>query len=512
MQSVDAMSAHYYSFLKNLLEETHIDRVLSVAMDYAIQITGAERGLIILFGKDTVDIELARNLEKRDIEHPEFEISHSIIGRVRHQGRPLCLRNALEEPSLRESKSVERLRILSVICLPLRWQTEVFGVLYLDNRTVRGIFKTETMVFAEEFAGFFALAAHHALERKKMLNHVRRLEDELREKFRFETIIGHHPAIMAVLKLLSQVADTDATVIISGESGSGKELVAHALHFNNSRRNKNALVPINCGAIPETLLESELFGHVKGAFTGAFQDKIGLFARAQGGTIFLDEVSEMPLPLQVKLLRILQSGEYNPVGSPQIHFCDVRVVAATSKNLNELVRSGKFREDLFYRLDVIEITLPPLRERTSDIPLLIQHFLRVYGEKYGKKNLGIAQGAKRLLLTYSYPGNMRELENIMQHAIVLAQEEIIVPENLPCYLSSSTEVRRRFEGASFHAAKQQLIETFEQEYIANCLQRTGGNMSAAARIAGINIKNFSDKMARYNIKVLTFKESGKITS
>lgn len=512
MPSTDIMSAHYYSFLKKLLEETHIEKVLSVAMDYAIQVTGAERGLIILFGKNTVDIEMARNLEQRNIEHPEFEVSHSIIGQVRSTGRAVCLRNALEDPLLRESSSVERLKILSVICLPLDWQNEVFGVLYLDNRTVRGIFKRETITFAEEFARFFALAVHHALERKKLLNHVQQLESELRSKYRFEAIIGHHPAILKVLKLLSQVADTDATVIISGESGSGKELVAHALHFNNNQRSKKAFVPINCSAIPETLLESELFGHVKGAFTGAFQDKIGFFGRANGGTIFLDEVSEMPLSLQAKLLRILQSGEFQPVGSPRIHFCDVRVIAATSKNLHELVRLGQFREDLYYRLNVITITLPPLRERTSDIPLLIQHFLQVYSVKYGKENIGIAREAEALLMHYAYPGNVRELENIIQHAVVLAQGEMIVLENLPIYLSSLQEGRRSFEGASFRAAKQQLIETFEQEYINDCLQMTEGNMSAAAKIAGIDIKNFYDKMARYRIKADTFKGVRKITS
>jgi len=236
-------------------------------------------------------------------------------------------------------------------------------------------------------------------------DHWETLEKNLRSRYRFEFIVGHHPKMIKNLKLVSQIADTDATVLIQGESGTGKELIAHAIHYN-SKRQDNPFVTINCGALPESLLESELFGHVKGAFTGAIKDKAGWFESARDGTIFLDEVCEMTCELQVKLLRILQTGEYTPVGSTENRKCNVRFVAATNKDLLALVHEGKFREDLYFRLNVIDLELPPLRERKSDIHLLIQHFMHLYTLKCEKKDVNISKDTEGLLLAYNFPGDV----------------------------------------------------------------------------------------------------------
>ena len=495
---------------KRLLAELDVDAVLGIAIDHAIEFSGAERGLIILFDQQGGALfETARKLRKEDIEHPEFEVSHTIINRVRSDGSPACFRNALEDAILRKSSSVARLKILSVICLPLSFEGKVFGVLYLDNRTLLGIFKAEVYAFMQEFAEFFSLAAHRALERKQLQNRVQLLETELRGKYRFESIVGHHPKMLEVLKLISQIADTDATVLIQGESGTGKELVAAALHYNSRRRDKS-FVPINCAALPESLLESELFGHVRGAFTGAIKDKAGWFERANGGTVFLDEVSEMSPALQVKILRILQTGEYSRLGTSEIRYCSVRMIAASSRDLHTLVKQGKFREEVYYRLNVIDLWLPPLRDRRCDIPTLAQHFLTTYAAKHKKENLRISREAETLLSAYDFPGNVRELENVIQRAVVLTEGAAIEPRHLPSqFCREGTTSTRNGKPSSFREAKYRATEKFERAYIIDCLTNAQGNISRAAQIAGINVKNFHAKMSKYEIDPHAFKMSAK---
>jgi len=380
-------------------------------------------------------------------------------------------------------------------------------VVYLDNRTVEGAFTHKDCQFVASFADFISLAAFSALQQKKLMNRVNELEKELRSKYQFDAIIGHHPKMVAILKLITHIANTDATILIQGESGTGKELIANALHYNSSRKDK-PFVPINCGALPENLLESELFGHQKGAFTGAIADKLGWFERANGGTIFLDEVSEMSPELQVKLLRVLQTGEFSRVGSTEIRYCNVRVIAATNQNLKNLVKAGKFREDLYYRLNVIDIELPPLRERKGDIPLLAHHFMNVYGKKYQKMNINLSRDAEVYLFAYDFPGNVRELENIIQRAVVLAEANIIEMRHLPVNVDSAmTSKKLKDKPSTFRLAKQQMIEKFEREYIMDCLKAAEGNISQAAKIAGIHFKNFYAKMIKYGIDPHVFKKA-----
>jgi Nif-specific regulatory protein len=501
------MSHNFFEIGKRLLAESKVAKLLTVAMDIAIEMSGAERGMIILFDAGgQILFETARNLNKEDIAQPEFEISRTIIDKVKAEKTSVCLRNALADPAYRKSKSVAQLKILSVICIPLKKNETIFGVLYLDNRTVRGAFEPETCTFfVDQFADFISLAAYQALERRKLHNQVRDLEQALREKYQFESIIGHDPKMVEILKLVAQIADTDATVLIQGESGTGKELIAGALHYNSRRKDK-PFVTINCAALPEHLLESELFGHVRGSFTGAICDKVGWFETANGGTIFLDEVSEMPPHLQVKLLRVLQNGEYSRVGSTEIRHCDVRIVAAASRDLQKLVKQEKFREECYYRLNVVEIWLPPLRDRKGDISALVQHFLKKYGTKYGKQNLRLSREAESLLMDYSFSGNVRELENIIQRAVVMAEAELIEPHHLPPNVSEvlkTTAMKKSI--ATFKEAKQRAVATFERDYIIDCLKASKGNISQAARAAGVDLKNFYAKMKKYGIDPVAFK-------
>ncbi|NIR51691.1 sigma-54-dependent Fis family transcriptional regulator [candidate division KSB1 bacterium] len=487
---------------RQLLTEQDVDKVLSSAIDGAIDITGAERGLILLFDLDgKVRFQTARKLTREDLQKPKYEISRTIIQKVRTEKKPVYVKNAREHPEFRASESVAERKILSVICLPIRHQDEIFGAVYLDNRTVRGAFTEEHFEFARQFADFISVTAHQALERTRLHSRIEALERELRERYHFETVVGEHPAMLEILNLVVQIADTNATVLIAGETGTGKELIARALH-TNSRRKEQPFVPINCGALPEDLLESELFGHARGAFTGAIENKIGWFERADGGTVFLDEISEMVPALQVKMLRILQSGEFAPVGSAQIRQCDVRVVAATNKNLSHLVEDGAFRQDLFYRLNVIGIEMPPLRERKSDIRLLSEHFVAQFAEQYNKGVLTITERVKNRLHSYDFPGNVRELQNIMERAVILCKTDTIDLEHLPV-LASEPDFERK-EGVSFREAKQQILEKFEREFVIDCLQKSNGNISKAAKAADMDFKNFHTKMKKYAINPKQF--------
>jgi two-component system response regulator HydG len=346
-----------------------------------------------------------------------------------------------------------------------------------------------------------------AAERKMLFDRNRELEDRLRRRDGApEGLVGSSGGMRDVTRMIEAVAYSSATVLVTGESGTGKELVARALHARSPRR-AQPFVALNCGALTETLLESELFGHVKGAFTGAQRDQKGLFDAADGGTIFLDEIGDIPPATQVRLLRVLQEGEIKRVGAAESVRVDVRVIAATHRDLTRLVKTGRFREDLFYRLNVINIPLPPLRERIDDVPLLAHHFLRRYAERLGKKVRTLNPDALELLCGYRWPGNVRELENAIERAVVLCRGEAVTAGDLPPAVTGRTAPLVREAPASgddaawlaqsYAAAKEQALRRFEKGYVEALMKACDNNISAAARKAGMDRSNFKRVLRKY---------------
>ena len=334
---------------------------------------------------------------------------------------------------------------------------------------------------------------------KKENIHLKTKIRNIEKNYNFGNMIAKSKAMQAVFKLAEKVAHYNTTVLINGESGTGKELIARGIHFNGNRR-QSPLVTINCGSIPENLLESELFGYRKGAFTGAERDKKGLFQEANGGTIFLDEIGELPTPLQVKLLRVLQENEIRPIGDAKTQTIDVRVIAATARDLSKEVENGAFRQDLFYRLNVLPIELPPLRKRPEDIPLLCQFFIEQFNQKLNKKIKGIAPAAMNRLMAHHWPGNVRELENIIERGVVYAEERILEDQDFPPTLggeSNAARIEKVFDGFSIKQA-QRLIE---KKLIIRALTETGGNRTRAAHLLEISHPSLLAKMKTYDISM-----------
>ena len=319
------------------------------------------------------------------------------------------------------------------------------------------------------------------------------LKKQLKKKEDFKEIIGKSEEIQAVFNLVNKVADTDSTILIGGESGTGKELIAKAIHYRSGRAGQ-PFVSINCGALPENLLESELFGHVKGSFTGAIRDKDGMFKVASGGTFFLDEVGETTLAIQVKLLRVLQEREIIPVGGTAPIKVDVRLIAATNSDLEKAVKEERFRADLYYRLNVIPVLIPPLRDRRDDIPLLVDHFLRLAGDRTGRRK-SISKVSMDLLCAYDWPGNVRELENVIERAVILQEGDEITPENLPVKVCNHLSERRRV----VMDEAQMTLDELEKEYLVSVLEETGWQKKKASAILGINASTLYRKIQRYGL-------------
>ena len=341
------------------------------------------------------------------------------------------------------------------------------------------------------------LQIKNGLEKSSLSREVRRLKALLGERYGFENIIGKSKKMQEVLEQVSRAAETDSNVFIYGENGTGKELVAKSLHLLSTRKDK-PFVAINCAAIPEALLEGELFGYNKGAFTGAVRDKRGFFVQAHGGTIFLDEISEMSGSMQVKLLRVLQEKQFYSLGGEKPTDVDVRILTATNKNLEDEVKRGKFREDLFYRIYVIPIRLPPLRERREDIPFLVDHFIKKFARKVKKEIKGISTPALQKLLSYSWPGNVRELENTIEYAAAMTTRDVIVEDLI---LQSRTIQESKVN--SLKEAKNQ----FEMNYISNLLLLTRGNVSKAAKLAGKYRSDFYDLLKKHDLNPSDFKRT-----
>ena len=351
------------------------------------------------------------------------------------------------------------------------------------------------------------IVVEKALEKKSLIFENIYLRKELEAKYGFDNIIGNSPKMQEVYKLIRKVAPTDSTVLIRGESGTGKELIARAIHFNSPRKQK-PFVPVDCGVLAQELLESELFGHVKGSFTGAIVTKPGLFEIADGGSIFLDEIGDVNQNFQSKLLRVLQEREFTPVGGIKSKKVDLRFIVATNKDLEKLIGEKQFREDLFYRLNVISITIPSLRERKDDVPLLAYHFLRKYAKEMNRNIKSISVDAMNMLITYSWPGNVRQLENVMERAIVMAERDTITTDHLPFVVRAEIthpdtpipktseelkEIKKRM--------RESAIESIEKSFILDALVRNDWNITKSARDVGMQRPNFQALMRKYGIRI-----------
>lgn len=337
-----------------------------------------------------------------------------------------------------------------------------------------------------------------ALEQRNLIEENVRLKEELLKKYSFENIIGKSPDLQKVFELIKLAAPSNSNILITGESGTGKELVARAIHLNSKRKDK-AFIPINCGTMESLLLESQLFGHKKGAFTGAISDKKGLLEVADGGSLFMDEIGSIPMETQAKILRVLQEKEFLPLGDVKFKKVDVRLISATNVDLNKLIEEGKFRQDLYYRLNVIHIHLPPLKERKEDIPLLIEHFLKKFGKENEKENLKISPKALKILLDYDWPGNVRELENAIERAVVLSSEEEITPELLPKEIIRPTQPIKTLTYESPDFSYKRAMEEYQRKILIEALKKCDGVQRKAAKLLKIKPSTLNILIKKLNI-------------
>ena len=452
------------------------------------------------------------------LKEVRFPDHRGIAGRVFRSGRPELVADVAEDPShYGKVDNITGLTTKTMISVPLQKTNTTIGVLQVINKR-SGLFVQTDLHFLMTLSPIIAIALdnariHTELDRAhrelritdKAKDHL--IRDAHRENFRlrrqvekpdsFDQIVGKSDRILEVFQLCEKVIDSDITILIEGETGTGKELIARTIHYNGPRKGK-AFASQNCGGIPDTLLESELFGHRKGAFTGAFADKQGLFQFADGGTIFLDELAEMSPAMQTSLLRVLQEGEVKPLGSNQSVKVDIRVISATNKNLAEEVREGRFREDLFYRLSVFTIELPPLRERVEDIPLLAKHFLGRLNRKTKKRIKGLSPEALDCISAYPFPGNVRELENEMERAMAMAEDgEWIELDHL------SEKLRRHPvpdpRGLELQGSLKKRIEDLEKVILTECLGRHQGNKTRTAKELGLSRNGLMKKVKRYDL-------------
>ncbi|NUN52417.1 MAG: sigma-54-dependent Fis family transcriptional regulator, partial [Planctomycetaceae bacterium] len=505
---------------KRLAGETDLPRLLEVIMDSVIELTGAQRGFLILVEDGKVRFQTARNFGRTQVEQPELQVSQTVVRTVIQSGRPLLTDNAAQDPRFEEAASVTALRLTSILSVPLRVQERLLGALYVDNAARRAVFgekeKETLQVFADQAAITIralwrqrqveemnrALEAN--LERKSQeLERVSRALDQTPYRHDYSEIVGRGRHMKEVLLLLDKVIDTDVPVLVQGESGTGKELIARAIHYNGPRRS-GAFVPVNCGAIPASLLESEFFGHMKGSFTGAVENKKGLFQQAEGGTIFLDEIGEMDLEMQKKLLRVLQEKEVRPVGGKAAVRVNARLICATNKNLRREMEAKRFRDDLYYRVSVIPVEVPPLRDRTEDIPDLIAHFARRAAKEMSMPEKRIAPEAVELLRRWSWPGNIRELENEIRKAMALSDAEITA-DDLSLEIQGDRAAREPVIGAAVPGSPapdgtlKETVERAERAAIERALEESGGNQTKAARRLGISRVWLRKKMERHGL-------------
>jgi Nif-specific regulatory protein len=471
-----------------------LDRLLELIIESAAQVVQAKAASLLLVEPktNTLFFQVATGDKKDEIKEYRVKMGQGIAGHVAMTGEPLLIDDVANDPRwYKEISESIRFETQSIACVPLKLNEETIGVVQIIDRQDGSPLQSTDMDLLNEFAALAALAVGHA----RNIQEVKRENQDLKEELQVRhQIIGSSAALGKVVADGLKVANSKASALILGESGTGKELLARLIHRAGPRKDK-PLVVLNCAAMPETLLEDELFGHEKGAFTGAVGRKIGKFELAHGGTIFLDEIGEMTPGMQAKLLRVLQEGSFYRVGGNIPISVDVRVLSATNKKLDEEVSEGRFREDLYYRLNVVQINMPTLRERYEDIPLLADHFLTKFREEMVIPKLTISRAAIEKMVQYNWPGNIRELRNAIERAVVMGNGKEIVPEDLPI-----GSVRVNYPGLQVGLTLEDALNQFKKEFIILNLKHTGGNRSQAAKVMDIQRTYLSRLISKYDLK------------
>ena len=463
-----------HQFSARLMQKHDLNDLLEELMDAVIEITSADKGFLILTEGDNFNIKVARNLKQENIADAVSQLSDSIIAKVVKTKKPLMISDAMNDDAFAGSKSVMQLKLTSVICVPLLEGGRLLGLIYVGNDSIASLFATDTMRALTVFSAQASLIVSNALLLNTLKLDNKALSNRL-ESIRFGEIIGTSKAMTEVFQKVEKVAATDISVLITGETGTGKELIAAELHRRSERAN-HPFVVINSGAIPENLLESELFGHVKGAFTGAVANKLGKFQAAHQGTLFLDEIGEMALSLQVKLLRAIQEKVVVRVGDTRTEKVDIRILAATNRDLEVEIKEGRFREDLVYRLNVVNLNLPPLRDRGEDVLVIARYLLNRYCKEYDSKVKGFSPNAAVAIRKHSWPGNIREMENRLKKAIVLSDGNFVGPDDLGLTADQLPAI------LALNHAK----EKFQRDYINEILALNNGNRTKTARDLGVD--------------------------
>ncbi|MCC5843915.1 MAG: sigma 54-interacting transcriptional regulator [Verrucomicrobia bacterium] len=486
--------------IAHILERSlDVREIVNPIMDAMTRHLGMKHATITLLNRKTNDIliDAAHGLTPQQARRGRYKLGEGVTGQVIESGEPIQVERTSESPLFLNRTQRFGAQESSFICVPIKTGKTVVGALSADRPFDETVDLEADMAIMEIVASLLAQSVRlrrSAQERgEKLESENERLRAELKDRFRPSNIIGNSHEMQIVYDQIAQVSKSQTSVLIEGETGTGKELVAHAIHYNSDRADK-PFIKAHCAALPENLIESELFGHVKGSFTGATTDRKGRFEMADGGTLFLDEIGEIPPSIQIKLLRVLQEREFERVGDTKTTKVNVRVIAATNRNLQQMAAEGTFREDLFYRLHVFPIYVPPLRKRKSDVLQLADFFLEKYSKSSGKHVRRLSSPVIDMLYSYHWPGNVRELENIIERGVILAEGDALHPHHLPPTLQTAEQV-----GTPPKGSLKSLVETYERDLISDALKSARGNMAQAARSLEATQRIFGYKVHKYNI-------------
>jgi Nif-specific regulatory protein len=500
-----------YEVARELSASDNLRKALSRITEILEERMGFLRGTVSIVGHDNVDIkiEVAHGISSQARKRGRYKIGEGITGQVVATGEPIIIPDISSDSRFlnrTRSRGDIKDKNISFICVPIKLGQRTIGAFSVDRLAGQDVTLEDDLKFTMIISSLIAhtvgrLQAARA-ERESLVNENRTLRLALTEKYEIGNFVSRSGRMAEVFDMVARVSESNATVLLRGESGTGKSMIAKTIHFNSPRK-KGPFVVVNCSALPETLIESELFGHEKGAFTGASGMKKGRFELADGGTIFLDEIGELPQSVQVKLLTVIQEKEFQRLGGTRTIKSNVRIIAATNRNLEEAMKAGEFREDLYYRLNVFPIYLPPLRERRTDLIMLAEHFLARYARENHKNIKRISEPAIDCLMKYRWPGNIRELQNCIERAVLVSDEDVIRIHHLPPHLQnigSGEDGRRNIRSLSGAVAN------FEKEMIIEALADTGGNQTRAAKLLDTSLRIINYKINKYNIDVSQFKK------